>query len=187
MDELARQQKLELIVVGIDNGRERRMTELNPWDHERFGKGEGKLYMDFIVNVVKPMVDATYRTLAGREHTGIMGSSMGGLISHFAVLQYPTVFGKAGIFSPAYWPGPAVYDMTRTHPPAKDTRIAITMGGREGLEAVSGYQRMVAQMQSQSHPAAKLWTRLTPDAEHNEAAWRADFGAAVLWLFGPKP
>lgn len=184
LDELAKQHKLELIVVGIDNGREKRMTELNPWDHPRFGNGEGKIYMDFVVNVVKPLIDQRYRTLPDREHTGIMGSSMGGLISHYAVLQYPTVFSKAGIFSPAYWPGPAVFDLTRTQPPAKDTRIAITMGGREGEEAIRDYQRMVTELLDMSHPPVHVWTRFTPDAEHNEAAWRADFGAAVLWLFG---
>ncbi len=183
LDELARTQGLELIVVGIDNGGVKRMTELNPWDHTQFGQGEGRLYMDFVVYVVKPLIDKTYRTLPGREHTGIMGSSMGGLISHYAVLQYPQVFGKAGIFSPAYWPGPAIYDMTRTKPPARDARLAITMGGREGHGAVPAYQRMVAQLQGQSHPADKLWTRLTPSAQHNEAAWRSDFGAAVQWLF----
>ncbi len=184
LDALAKAQGLELIVVGIDNGGEKRMTELNPWDHERFGKGEGAQYMDFIVKVVKPQIDAKYRTLPGREATGIMGSSMGGLISQYAVLQYPHVFSKAGIFSPAYWPGMAVFDMTAKQRPAPDARLALYMGGMEG-GAVADYERMLAQLKAQGHPAANTWSKLTPQAEHNEAAWRAEFGAAVQWLFAP--
>jgi predicted alpha/beta superfamily hydrolase len=185
LDGLAQSQGLELIVVGIDNGGVQRMTELNPWNNARFGTGEGKAYMDFIVDVVKPMVDANYRTLPEREHTGVMGSSMGGLISHYAILQYPKVFSKAGIFSPAYWPGPEVFAMTASHAPAADARLALYMGGGEGEQAVGDYQRMVAQLQTQSHPATHLWFKLTPAAAHNESAWRTEFAAAVSWLFTP--
>jgi predicted alpha/beta superfamily hydrolase len=185
LDALAQSQGLELIVVGIDNGGVQRMTELNAWNHARFGKGEGKLYMDFIVDVVKPMVDASYRTLPEREHTGVMGSSMGGLISHYAILQYPKVFSKAGIFSPAYWTGPEVFAMTAAQAPAADARLALYMGGGEGDQAVTDYQRMLAQLQSQSHPGSNLWFKLTPGAPHNEGAWRAEFASAVSWMFAP--
>ncbi len=184
LDSLAKTNGLELIVVGIDNGGVNRMTELNPWDHERFGKGEGAQYMEFIVKVVKPQIDATYRTLPGREATGIMGSSMGGLISHYAILQYPQVFSKAGIFSPAYWPGMAVFDMTAKQRPAVDARLALYMGGKEG-DAVAHYEHMLAQIKAQGHPAANTWSKLTPQAQHNEASWRAEFGAAVQWMFSP--
>ena len=183
LDGLAQTQGLELIVVGIGNGGVQRMTELNAWDSARFGKGEGKRYMDFIVDVVKPMVDARYRTRPEREHTGVMGSSMGGLIAHYACLQYPQVFSKAGIFSPAYWLGPEVFGLTATRPPAPDARLALYMGGAEGDQAVTDYQRMVAQLQRQSHPAENLWVKLTPGAAHNEGAWRAEFAAAVTWMF----
>ncbi len=187
LDALAKTTGLEIIVVGIDNGGEKRMNELNAWDNTRFGKGEGEQYMDFIVKVVKPKIDAAYRTLPQREATGIMGSSMGGLISQYAVLKYPQVFSKAGIFSPAYWPAPAVFDMTAKQPPAKDARLAIYMGGAEG-DAVGDYDRMLTQLLSQGHPAVNIWSKLTPSAQHNEAAWRAEFGAAVQWLFAPaKP
>jgi predicted alpha/beta superfamily hydrolase len=185
LDGLAKAQGLELIVVGIDNGGVQRMTELNAWNNARFGKGEGKPYMDFIVNVVKPMVDASYRTLPEREHTGVMGSSMGGLISHYAILQYPKVFSKAGIFSPAYWPGPEVFALTESQPPATDARLALYLGGDEGEQAVDDYQRMVLQLKKQSHPGANLWFKLTPAAQHNEGAWRSEFAQVVSWLFMP--
>lgn len=78
LDELAATGQLELILVGIDNGAEKRMTELNPVDHAEFGKAEGKAYLEFIANTVKPYIDRHYRTLPDVQHTAIMGSSMGG-------------------------------------------------------------------------------------------------------------
>lgn len=183
LDRLAKEQGLELIVVGVDNGGVQRMTELNPWDHARFGPGEGERYMDFIVNVVKPLVDKNYRTLAAREHTGVMGSSMGGLISHYAILHYPKVFGVAGIFSPAYWVGPAVYKLAAAQPVPSDARLALYMGGGEGDQAVDDFRRMVAQLKAQR--VAKLWVKETPNAAHNEGAWRQEFAAAVSWMFAP--
>lgn len=107
LNALSESGQLELIVVGIDNGQEKRMTELNPWSHPRFGVAQGREYMEFVVEVVKPLIDRRYRTKADRANTAIMGSSMGGLISHYAINQYPEVFSKAGIFSPAYWVGEA--------------------------------------------------------------------------------
>jgi hypothetical protein len=81
LDRLAKTRHLQIIVVGIDNGAEHRMQELDAWDNPEHGKAEGKSYVDFIVDVVKPYVDAHYRTKPDRENTGIMGSSLGGLIS----------------------------------------------------------------------------------------------------------
>jgi predicted alpha/beta superfamily hydrolase len=72
---------------------------------------------------------------------------MGGLISYYAILQYPKVFSKAGIFSPAYWPGIEVFALTASRPPATDARLALYMGGGEGDQAVGDYRRMLVQLQ----------------------------------------
>lgn len=186
LNRLAQQEGLKLIVVGIDNGGEKRMNELNPWDNARFGKGEGSQYTDFIVKVVKPAVDARFRTLPDRAHTGIMGSSMGGLISHYAVYRYPEVFGMAGIFSPSYWIAPEAADFTRTHRLPDDTRLYFYAGGKEGDGddgMVTHMQRMVAVVKDGGHPSATLASKVNPQGEHNEPTWRAEFPAAVKWLF----
>ena len=65
--------------------------------------GEGEKYAQFIVNTLKPYIDANYRTLNDRLNTAIGGSSLGGLISYYTALQYDTVFSKALIFSPSFW------------------------------------------------------------------------------------
>ena len=56
-----------------------------------------------MVETLKLYVDAHYRTFTGREFTGIAGGSMSGLISTYAALKYPHVYGKVGVFSPAFW------------------------------------------------------------------------------------
>jgi len=103
-----------VIVIGIDNGGAERINEYCPWENTAYGGGDGAAYVNFIVNTLKPYIDENYRTLAGREHTGIMGSSLGGLISLYAAIEHQDVFSKAGIFSPAFWINPEVYDYVTT-------------------------------------------------------------------------
>jgi predicted alpha/beta superfamily hydrolase len=181
LDALAVATGFEAIVVGIDNGRDKRMNELNPWPHDRFGAGEGEAYLDFIVQTVKPHIDARFRTRGDAASTLIGGSSMGGLISHAAIHRHPTVFGKALVFSPAYWTAPAMAAYAQAHPLPADARVYIYAGGREGRDMAPLAESMVQQLQRQGTTTA--W-RLVPEAEHNEAAWRAEFERAVRWLFG---
>ena len=187
LNALARAGKLELIVVGIDNGQEKRLTELNPWRNMRGEVPEGKEYLAFVVGVVKPLIDSHYRTKPDRDNTAIMGSSMGGLMSHYALVQYPNVFSKAGIFSPSYWTAPESYDYFATHNPAVDARLFFLAGEEERGAMVSdvkrvfgGYERSRPSL-TVGHPSATL--RLVPRAKHNEKFWGAEFERAVLWLF----
>lgn len=183
MDALSKSGQLELIVVGIDNGQDKRMTELNAWSSDRFGAGEGEKYMDFIVKVLKPVIDKDYRTLPDRANTAIMGSSMGGLISHYAINQYPQVFSKAGVFSPAYWTAQPVFDFVKDKQAPKDARIFMLMGGEEGGSMVGDALRVADLMAKTGHPANNLLYKIVPGAQHNEGFWSAEFREAVLWMF----
>ena len=183
MNELARTQQLEVIVVGIDHGDEKRMTELNPWDNDKVGKGEGRDYLRFVVGIVKPYVDAHYRTLPDRAHTAMLGSSLGGLISHFAMYEYGDVFSRIGIFSPAYWIAPEVREFTRAHALAPGARVWFYAGSMEDSEMVANMDAIVEIMRAQRASAPALRVEVTPGAVHNEQAWRAEFPHAVEWLF----
>jgi predicted alpha/beta superfamily hydrolase len=183
LNELARTRGLELIVIGIDNGGAERIHELNPFDNPEFGKGEGAEYTAFIALVLKPWIDQHYRTQPGRRHTAIMGSSMGGLISGYAIGQYPHVFGKAGIFSPAYWLAPQVFADTEAHPPPRDARMYFYAGGSESLGMVPDMKRMVALLEHAGLPDANLEMQVNPVGRHHESAWRAAFPRAILWLY----
>ncbi len=183
LNELSKSQNLNLIVVGIDNGGENRIHELTAWDHPRYGKAEGKAYMEFLVDVVKPYVDENYRTKSDRLNTAIMGSSLGGLISHYAIYEYSEVFSKAGIFSPSYWWGEGPFDQVREIGLPADTRLNFLVGGKEGEGMVSQMDEMVEMILAKGHPAEQVISKVNPKGEHNEKLWRSELKEVVIWLF----
>ena len=186
LDALARDGTLELIVVGIDNGAEKRVAELTPWPNpDESAVAEGAQYLDFLVKVVKPHVDRQYRTLGDRDHTGIMGSSLGGLVSDYAMRTHPDVFGRIGIFSPSYWYSDRVWPFAQAHPPRPGTRIWLVAGGDEGKDMTGPAERMAQLLRSQAGDGVRLQAAIRPGAGHNEKAWREEFPAAVRFLFGP--
>lgn len=184
LNELAGQEGPELIVVGIDNGQERRMNELSPWPNPEFGAAEGREYMTFIVDVVKPFVDRSYRTLPGQEHTAIMGSSMGGLISHYALFEYPQVFSRAGVFSPSYWYSDEVFSSSDVDRLADNSRLYLLIGAKEG-GAAKDLRRMHEQLIDDGLNGERIVAKVVPGGWHHESFWRAHFGEAVEWLFRP--
>lgn len=183
LNQLHNQNKLSLIVVGVDNGQAQRMNELSPWQNNKYGVAEGEQYMQFIVERVKPYIDSHYRTLADQQNTAIMGSSMGGLISHYAILKYPNTFSKAGIFSPSFWYSEQVYKFTEQNAPDEKARLFYLMGGNEGSDSVANMEKMVHQIKRQGHSADRVYSDVVAGGEHNEQFWRANFERAVLWLF----
>jgi predicted alpha/beta superfamily hydrolase len=183
LNQLHNQNKLSLIVVGVDNGQAQRMNELSPWQNNKYGVAEGEQYMQFIVEQVKPYIDSHYRTIADQQNTAIMGSSMGGLISHYAILKYPNTFSKAGIFSPSFWYSEQVYKFTEQNAPDEKARLFYLMGGNEGSDSVANMEKMVHQIKRQGHSADRVYSDVVAGGEHNEQFWRANFDRAVLWLF----
>lgn len=174
---------MDLIVVGIDNGQEKRMTEYSPWDNERFGHGEGAAYVQFIVDDLKPMIDSTFRTLVEPEHTGIMGSSMGGLISHYAMISYPEVFCRIGIFSPSYWYTDSVWAHTEKMINPSDIKVFMLVGGKEGTDMTDGVRKMENMLRNTAFKEDNLGVIIDEEGEHNERFWRKYFASAVIFLF----
>ena len=181
MDALARNDDFPAIVVGIDHGNELRINELIPYWNVRFLPNTGDAFIDDLVHTIKPFVDANYRTLADREHTAILGSSLGGLSADYSLHRYPQVFGKAGVFSPSYWVSDEPYAIATRTPLPAGSRVYLYMGGREGDDSVPSLEKMAAILRSQ--PGVQVVSHVAPEAEHNETAWRAEFPRAVRWLF----
>jgi predicted alpha/beta superfamily hydrolase len=182
LDALAKSEHLELIVVGIDHGNELRIRELSPWTNPQLGgTPDGKAFMAFVVNNLKPHIDDKFRTKPGRRDTAIMGSSLGGLMTDYAVHQYPDTFGMAGIFSPSYWISDDAYKHAAAHPLPRATRIYLVAGGKEGEQMTAGLRKMEAQLRAENR--AKLYSAVREGAEHNEKFWRAELPAALRFLF----
>ncbi|MEE4257578.1 MAG: alpha/beta hydrolase-fold protein [Bacteroidales bacterium] len=182
LNELAGQGYNVPIVVGINHGGTERINELTPWINPLYGGGMGDKYLAFIVETLKPHVDTNYRTMPGREHTGIMGSSLGGLISAYGALKYQDVFGRSGPYSPSYWFTDDslflfVSNLTKEH----DLRFYQAIGGDESQNSI----QLLHNMEDSLNMAGfQDITSLTVEGYgHNEVFWRNDFPAAYLWLF----
>lgn len=174
--------KNESIIVGIEHGGEKRIDELTPYVTEKYGGGKGDLYMDFIVQTLKPRIDSTYNTLKDTKHTTIFGSSLGGLMSLYAVIKYPEIFGKAGIFSPAFWINPELYDLVKSSKIPKDAKFFFLAGTDESETMVSDQQKMVNLLLEKGIPETNIVNRTIEGGKHNEAMWSAYFPEAYQWL-----
>jgi predicted alpha/beta superfamily hydrolase len=171
------------LVVGIDNGGADRIDEYTPWANSQYGGGDGEKYIQFIVETLKPYIDQNYRTLPNRENTGIMGSSLGGLISHFGSLKYQDVFGKAGLFSPSYWFSDSVWGFTHDTGKQEDMRFYQLCGTNESTGMVGQMQRMNDTLKSIGFAQEKIYNKIVTGGQHNEKLWREAFGDAYIWLF----
>jgi predicted alpha/beta superfamily hydrolase len=170
----------EVIVVAVDHGSEKRINEYSPFDMEKYGKGEGDAYVDFLVQTLMPYINSHYRTKKSAKYTSIAGSSMGGLISIYAMLKYPTRFGAAGVFSPAFWIVPQLKEYAAKKAPKVKGRIYFYAGQQES-------QTMVPDMLSvfeilDKHSKAKLKTHIRAEGKHSEETWREEFPEFYSWL-----
>jgi predicted alpha/beta superfamily hydrolase len=174
-------QHKEIIVVAIDNGGDKRINEYSPFDME-YGKGEGDQYVDFLVQTLKPYIDKQCRTLKDEKNTFIAGSSMGGLISFYAILKYPKVFGGAGVFSPAFWITPQLKQIHPDQAKKVKAKIYFYAGQQEGDQMVSDMLHVCEQMKQCS--GAKIKTVIRPEGKHNEPTWREEFPLFYKWMTG---
>ena len=179
------------IVVGIWNGGDNRWAEYMPERPLSTPEGQARLYnnrhnlngpvisdnyLKFLVTELKPFIDKTYRTLPEREHTTIMGSSMGGLISLYALCEYPHIFRAAGCVS-THWPAGdgIMLDYMKTHLPKPGTHKIYFDYGTETLDAEYESFQLLANvlMRDAGYTQEKDWiTRKFDGAAHNEPSWR---------------
>ena len=178
----------ECIVVGIDNGGDKRLNEYCPYDfslngiaaNNKSNVGEGGKYVDFLVKTLKPFIDKKYRTLKDSKNTFTAGSSMGGLISMYAVLKYPNVFGGAGVFSPAFWVGPKIFDDIKAKGKKVNAKIYFYAGDEEGETMVPMTLRAFNEMHRVSK--SKMCEVIRAGGKHNEPRWRIEFPLFYEWL-----
>lgn len=181
---------LDAIVVGIPNMGPARINEYTPFMDPRVGGGNGDRYLDYLINTVKPLVDTQFRTLPDRTHTGIAGSSLGGLISLYAYFRDPSVFGFAAALSPSLWfANAAILDVAEQAPRVAG-RVYFDVGLREG----DGHVTLARQLRD-----VLLAKGYEPDREvrwvedeqgrHHESAWGRRFRNALPFLLrngGPR-
>lgn len=183
--EMAEQGKGDVIVIAIDHAEKDRIREFSPPEVTKFGVSVGRQYAAYMAEILKPYVDQNFRTLPDRSHTGVGGSSMGGLISIFSGFIYPEVFGKMMIFSPSLWLTPKIYFQAINFFNPFHTKIYLYAGGNEGANMIPNVQRLKSALQQKGLDGSKIEFELSvdPEGEHNEAKWSEEFPKAVEWLF----
>lgn len=199
----------DVLVVGIWNNDKFRHSEyfpqkflpwLQPDMRERYvrealqGKPQADAYLRFMVQELKPAIDAKYATRVGAAHTFVMGSSMGGLISVYAMNEYPQVFGGAAGLS-THWVGIgqpnaalplSAYNYLREHLAAPKGHRLYQDHGTTELDALYGpYQPIVDQIvRDAGYTDANFMTRVFEGTGHNEKAWAARLEIPLLFLLG---
>ena len=176
----------DLIVIAVDHGKESRINEYI-FDNDNVSKGsEGKKYIRFITDTLKPYVDANYRTRKEREFTGIGGSSLGGLISIYSGFLYPEVYSKLLIFSPSLWVEPQNnFPMLSFRKPYK-TKVYLYGGEKEGsnmVKRIKTFEKNLQQWEKKKLFDFEIRTSIHPEGTHNEFYWSQEFPRAIEWLY----
>jgi alpha-glucosidase len=175
----------KVIVIGIEHGNDKRIDELTPFKNAKYGGGKADDYLDFIAKTLKPKIDATYRTKTNSKNTAIFGSSLGGLVSFYAAIKYPTVFGKVGCFSPSFWFGRNEMNDLLAKTKDFDTKVYFLCGDNEGDGDVIPDMKNVEHWVNSKRCECKKLNKevIVKGGQHNEKLWRESFKKAYLWLF----
>ncbi|HEX8407287.1 MAG TPA: alpha/beta hydrolase-fold protein [Thermoanaerobaculia bacterium] len=173
-----------MIIVGIDHTGASRIDEYTPVkDAKHNGGGRAAEYARFLIEELKPAIDSRYRTLPDAEHTGVGGSSLGGLISLYLTLKHPDVFRRAAVMSPSvWWSDRAILADTDAYdgpPPV----MWLDIGGREGMEALRDARAL------RDRIASKEWSDFSyyedRRGDHSERAWAKRVRQVLEFLFPP--
>jgi predicted alpha/beta superfamily hydrolase len=171
----------QAIVIAIDNGGGERVNEYAPYRRGQKG-GKGHDYMRFIVENIKPWADTNYRTLGSADHTWLVGSSLGGLITMYGGLQFPQVFGKIGVLSPAFWFNPGILSQA-PNGWLSDNRFYVVGSQTESKGMASGLQRTYWRLKELGVPDDRLKVIVRDRGGHNEAFWSREFKKMYLeWM-----
>ncbi len=176
-----------LIIVGIYNT-PKRLAEYTPMRDRRGRGGRARAYGKLIVQDLKPFIDSEYRTLPEVGHTGLGGSSLGGLVTLYLGLQYPEVFSKLLVMSPSvWWADRAILKQVRKLPHKLNEKIWLDVGSSEGDNPAAALRNT---LELRDILLSKGW-QLGQDlafmqdegAGHNEKAWGQRVPRALPFLF----
>ena len=178
MNSFMNRTRKQLIIVAIECNHEGdgRLQEYSHIDFENTTvgkvKGKGRIYMDWLVNELKPRIDAHLRTLPDRKNTIICGSSMGGLMSLFAVVEYNHVFQRAACLSPSLWVSPSKLVQLIARANIKnDTCIYMDYGSEEIYNHAANAEALITMSHLLLTKRVNLAFRIVPGGTHCEASW----------------
>ncbi|HEY4083402.1 MAG TPA: alpha/beta hydrolase-fold protein [Burkholderiaceae bacterium] len=177
------------IIVAVDNTAAR-MDEYTPVSMINDGKsvgGKAPAYARYLIEELKPFIDAHYRSLPDAAHTAVGGSSLGGLVSLWLAVHHADTFGAALVVSPSVWWADsfALRDVAGIHwPDARRPKLWVDVGGREGNGALQGARKLHETLLHHGWSERSLSYLESPKATHDEAAWAVRVPAMLKFLYG---
>jgi predicted alpha/beta superfamily hydrolase len=174
-----------LIIVGIANTGERRLAEYTPVRDRELGGGETDLYGRLITEELMPFIRATYRALEGPAHTGLGGSSLGGLVTLYLGLKFSEIFGQLAVLSPSiWWSQKSILGYVNQSRPERRPRIWLDIGDAEGRRAVADADLLERRLKVRGwRTNIDLHYERIAGGTHNEAAWAKRVGPMLRFLF----
>ncbi|HET9088337.1 MAG TPA: alpha/beta hydrolase-fold protein [Acidobacteriaceae bacterium] len=174
-----------LIIVGIYNTGEHRIREYTPTNDPKYGGGEANLYGRMLIEEIKPFIDRTYRTMEGPQHTGLGGSSLGGLVTLYLGILRPDTFGRLAVLSPSvWWDAKSILKFITEATPIPRPRIWLDMGTREGKRTLQDTEVLHDLLVKQGwRDGVDLMYMQVPGGTHDESAWAARVGPFLQFLF----
>jgi len=169
---------LPMIIVAVDcnhSPQGGRLREYSPYDFSFRGmvvRGRGRTTMKWFTQTLKPLIDEKYPTLPEREHTFIAGSSMGGLMSLYAILQHNDVYSRAACLSPSIWVAPEkIHALIDSASLAPDTVIYMDYGSREMANHDGMRPLFAGACAHLMEKGVHATCRIVPNGDHCEACW----------------
>jgi len=177
-----------MIIVGIDNTGASRIDEYTPTnDPARHGGGKANDYGRMIIEELKPVIDAKYRTLPDAPNTSLGGSSLGGLATLHLGLTHPDVFGSLAVMSPSvWWHDRAILSDVESFASPQRPRIWLDMGGREGVEGLNDARSLRDLLRRKGWRDGEDFNYFEDRrADHSERAWAKRAPSVLEFLFPP--
>jgi len=179
-----------LIIVGIANAGEHRLAEYTPTRDWKMGGGDADKYGKLLIYDLLPFIASNYRVLDGVEHTGLGGSSLGGLVTLYLGLSYPEIFSRLAVMSPSvWWNHRSIVALVNerasklTHRP----RIWLDVGDAEGRRTLADTDLLNRRLEAWGWSDEKdLDYERVPGGTHDEAAWAQRVGPMLRFLFPAK-
>lgn len=176
-----------LVIAGVANGGERRLAEYTPSRDWKMGGGEARRYGEMLMRELLPFLHSQYRVRSEREHIGIGGSSLGGLVSLWMGLEHPETFGKLAVLSPSVWWNHKYivsYVNERAPELRERPRIWLDVGDAEGRCTVGDVELLESRLKAKGwREGADLHFERVPGGKHDEASWAERVRPMLKFLF----
>jgi predicted alpha/beta superfamily hydrolase len=174
-----------LLIVGVYNTGKNRIREYTPSRVPKLGGGSANRYAKFLIEELKPFIDHEYRTLGDAAHTGLGGSSLGGLVSLYVGLKFSDVYGKLAALSPSvWWHQRVMHGFAARMPVRRRPSIWLDIGTGEGLQIVRDVEKFRDVLLQKGWQLDRdLHFERIEGAEHNESAWAQRVARVLQFLF----